>query len=211
MSYKAEDIKIRVIKWLIEGNLSFNAEKDSIGTEVLFSNNKRKADLLVLSKELHALEIKGDYDNLKKLKNQLNDYHKTFDRVSVVVALKHLSKIYRIIKPYTGLIVFDKESLSIARCAKLQKRLNKRSLLAFLSKPELNRLLKVDNNKQLSTDELRHIIAKKLTLREIQNRVHLILKKRYGELFRLFLKDTCGNITSDYLRGLCGKVEKLHT
>ena len=175
-----------------------------------FSINKRKADLLVLSKELHALEIKGDYDNLKKLKNQLNDYHKTFDKVSVVVAPKHLPRIYKIIKPHTGLIVFDKESLNIARPAKLQKRLNKRSLLMFLNKPELSRLFKIDNNKQLSTDELRHIIATKLTLREIKNTAYHILKKRYGELFRLFLKDTCGDITHDYLRGLCGKMEKLH-
>ena len=64
----AEYIKTRVIKWLLDGNLSFDASRDAIGAEVLFSANRRSADLLILSKEFHALEIKGYFDNPGKLK-----------------------------------------------------------------------------------------------------------------------------------------------
>jgi len=55
----AEYIKTRVIKWLLDGNLSFDITQDAIGAEVLFSDNRRSADLLILSQEFHALEIKG--------------------------------------------------------------------------------------------------------------------------------------------------------
>ena len=94
----AEYIKTKVIKWLLDGNLAFNDSRDAIGAEVLFSANKRRADLLILSQEFHALEIKGDFDDPRKLEGQLDDYHKTFDKVSVVTSPKHLFRIYKILR-----------------------------------------------------------------------------------------------------------------
>ncbi len=121
----AEYIKTRVIKWLLAGNLSFDASQDAIGAEVLFSANRRSADLLILSQEFHALEIKGYYDDPRKLEGQLDDYHKTFDKVSVITTPKHLNRITKIIKPYTGLILFDGETFKIIRLARQRKRLDK--------------------------------------------------------------------------------------
>jgi hypothetical protein len=210
MKYDAEHIKAQIVKWLLKGNLSFNHSKDSIGLEVLFSANKRKADVLILSKYLHALEIKGDFDNLKKLKGQLKDYHKTFDKVSLVTTPKHLQKIYKIINPSTGLILFNDKKLKIIRNAKKQKRLNKRDLLMFLSKNELTNLIKITKHKNLSTDQVRKIASQRLNTKKIRQVAYSSLKKCYGELFRFFLNDTGGkNIIYDELRGLCGKVNKL--
>lgn len=205
----AEYIKTKVIKWLLAGNLSFDSSKDSIGAEVLFSTNRRSADLLILSQNFHALEIKGFLDDPRKLEGQLDDYHKTFDKVSVIATPKHLDEVKKIIKPYTGLILFDGETFKVRKSAKQRKRLDKSSLLMFLNKNELNSLLKVKNN-NLSTDEVRMLIAKKLSTKDIRKAAYSSLKSRYDQLFKLFMKDTGGNIISDELKGLCGRIDELY-
>lgn len=210
MKHNAEYIKAQIIQWLLKGNLAFNPTQDAIGLEVLFSANKRKADVLILSKSLHALEIKGDFDNLKKLKWQLRDYHKTFDKVSLVTTPKHLPKIYKLIKPSTGLVVLSGKSLKVVRPAKRQKRLSKSALLMFLSKNELANLVKIAKYKGFSTGEVRKIVARRLNLQEIRKAAYSPLKKSYSKLFRLFLNDIGGNIMYDEVRGLCGKIDKLH-
>ncbi len=206
----AEYIKTRVIKWLLDGNMAFDDSRDAIGAEVLFSANRRSADLLILSQEFHALEIKGYFDNPGKLKEQLDDYHKTFDKVSVITTSKHLNRILKIVKPYTGLILFDKENLKVKRLAKQRKRLDKYSLLMFLQKNELKRLSKTKNSNNLSTGEIRRLIVSRLTIGEIRQAAYSSLRKRYYELFRLFMKDTGGNIIWDELKGLCGRINELY-
>jgi len=206
----AEYIKTRVIKWLLDGNLSFDASRDAIGAEVFFSANRRCADLLILSQEFHALEIKGYYDDPRKLEGQLDDYHKTFDKVSVITTHKHLNRILKMIKPYTGLILFDKEKLKVKRLAKQRKRLDKYSLLMFLQKNDLKRLSKTKNRNNLSTDEIRRLIVSRLTIGEIHQAAYSSLRNRYYKLFRLFMKDTGGNIIWDELKGLCGRIDELY-
>ena len=206
----AEYIKTRVIKWLLDSNLSFDITQDAIGAEVLFSANRRRVDLLILSQELHALEIKGYYDDPRKLEGQLDDYHKTFDKVSVITTPKHLNRILKMVKPYTGLILFDKENLKVKRLAKQRKRLDKYSLLMFLQKNELKRLSKAKNSNNLSTDEIRRLIVSRLNIGEIRQAAYSSLRNRYYELFRLFMKDTGGNIIWDELKGLCGRIDELY-
>jgi len=206
----AEYIKTRVIKWLLDNNLSFDSSRDTIGAEVLFSANRRRVDLLILSQKFHALEIKGYRDDPRKLGGQLDDYHKTFDKVSVITTPKHLNGINKIIKPYTGLILFDGETFKVKRLARQRKRLDKYSLLMFLSKNELNSLSKVKDSNDLSTDEIRMLTAKRLSTKEIREAAYSSLKSRYDELFRLFLSDTGGNIIWDELKGLCGKIDELY-
>ncbi len=205
----AEYIKTKAIQWLLEGNLSFDASQDAIGAEVLFSSNKRMADLLVLSNELHALEIKGDFDKLGRLQGQLEDYHRTFDKVSVVTTLKHLFEIRNIIRPATGLILFDNDAFKVLRIARLQKRLDKSCLLMFLRKNELTNLFRIKNSESLSITEIRSRVAENLTITEIRNAAYSALRKRYRELFRLFLHDTSKHILVDDLRSLSGRIEEL--
>lgn len=198
-----------VIKWILSGKLSFDVQQDAIGAEVLFSVNKRRADLLILSRNFHALEIKGDFDNLDKLKAQLDDYHKTFDKVSLVITPKHLAKVRKIIKPSTGLILFNAGDLTVYRVAKKCKRLNKLSLLTFLHKTNMLPLLKTQQAYKLSTDDLRTLVAQKLTTKKIREISYFYLKNQYRELFRLFHKDVGDNFLWDELKGLCGKINKL--
>jgi len=205
---KADYIKTKIIKWLIESHLSFNVLRDAIGSEVLFSTGRRKADILILSRKFHALEIKGDFDTLRKLKGQLSDYHKTFDKVSIVTTPKHLSKIRQIIKPNTGLILFDQDDIRIIKRAKTQKKLDKRSLLMFLPKKELLRLLKIRSKKSY-IGQIRNNVTNKLTGKAIRKAAYQFLLRQHKENFNLFLKDIGDSIPIDELKGLSGKIDKL--
>ncbi|MFA5093479.1 MAG: sce7726 family protein [Candidatus Omnitrophota bacterium] len=207
---KAELIKTKTIKWLLKGNLDFDKTRDTIATEVLFSINRRKADLLILSNKTHTLEIKSDSDDLRKLKIQLNDYYKTFDKVSVITTLKNINKIKKIITQDTGIILFNNEKFKIIKTAKLNKKLDKHSLLMFLPKIELLNLCASKNIRKLSTDEIRNKLRHQLTVNKIRAAAYLFLKKRYDKLFKFLLRDTGGKIVWDDLRGLCGKIDELY-
>ncbi|MCA6070641.1 MAG: sce7726 family protein [Endomicrobium sp.] len=80
----ADDIKIRLLDYLTQKN------KNAVfANEVLFSQNKRRADLVrLLNKTLTAFEIKGDLDNTSKLRKQISDYINTFDKVFVITTKK---------------------------------------------------------------------------------------------------------------------------
>jgi hypothetical protein len=204
----AEHLKARFIEWLLKGNLSFDTTKDAIGVEVSFSANKRKADLVVMGKELHAFEIKGDQDNLRKLKNQISDYNKTFDRVSIVTSIRHLVKIRKLVSRYTGLITVKDNNFKVIRKTKLRRRLNKQSLLMFFPKTEVASLLGLSKLDKYSTDKVR-FMAQKLSLRKIRRASLALLKKRYGKLFGLFMSDKGDIIHIDDLLSLTGKVKDL--
>lgn len=206
---RAETLKTLVIKWLLEENLAFNPKKDVIAAEVLFSANKRKADLLIISDETHSLEIKSDFDNTDKLRGQLKDYLKTFDKVSVVTTPKHIKQMKKLLAPNAGLILLNGKQLKIVKKAKKNTKLNKFSLLMFLPKNRLKILLKQKGASILSTDQMRERVAHQLTLNEIRKYVNAFLKQRYSKLFTLLIKDTDGKIIWDELRGLSGEVNKL--
>lgn len=205
----AEHIKTAIIKRLIEGALGFNKKTNSVGVEVQFSRNKRRADLLITGREFHALEIKGDADNLRKLRTQLSDYQKVFDRVSVVVTEKHLTTARMITPKDVGIILFKNDQLHIIRQATLRKRLDKKELLMFLSKSEITELFQLTGTKEYSTDELREAAAEMFTIKEVRKLTYSKIQVQYDKLFKMLLTDTNGNIIEDELKGLVGNIGKI--
>ncbi len=195
--------------WLLAGGLSFDARRDAIGVEVPFLAHRRRADLLVLSGKLHALEIKGDSDTLAHLREQLHDYHKVFDRVSLVTTRSHLHGVYKIIGPRTGVILFDNGTLRVRRRARINRRLDKRSLLMSLNKSQLNAILHMRGQACLGTGEIREIAAQRLTTKRIRKAVYVLLRGRYKTLFRLFLNDMGNTVLVDDLRTLTGQVKDI--
>jgi len=207
---KAEKIKVRIIEWLLEGHLDFDIARDSIGLEVLFSRNRRRADMLIVSNEFHALEIKGDLDNLSKLPTQLNDYSNTFDKTSMVITTKHLKNIRQLLPRYTGIVLFEKKSLQIIRKATLRKRLDKESLLMFMGKVQLGKLLNIKNVAKYSTDELRFIASEKLSLLLIRHEAYSLLRGKHKKRFDLFLYDKGSSVITDDLSSLYGDVNEIN-
>lgn len=72
---------------------------DTLASEYVFSAKSRRADLAVMSKEFIGVEIKSEYDSLARLQGQLAAYTKTFDRVVLVVADRHLKSALELAPP----------------------------------------------------------------------------------------------------------------
>ncbi|MCR9002731.1 sce7726 family protein [Rahnella perminowiae] len=67
-----------------------------------------KADCVILNGYSTCYEIKTEFDNLKRLPEQLNNYCNIFDRVYVVSAEKHVEKILKCIPENVGVILLTK-------------------------------------------------------------------------------------------------------
>lgn len=205
----ADQIKCRLIEWLLRGNAGFRRDRDMVAVEVRFSSNQRRADVLLLDDLLHALEIKGDYDNLQRLRQQLRDYSRTFDKVSIVTTSRHLKGVRRIVGRGIGLILFTGETFVIKRKPRTRRRLDKASLLTFLDRNTIQNMLNCSIPRKVSTYEIRKIAASRLTNAEIQAVVRTRLRRRYKRLFQLLLRDTGGTIMPDDLAGLRGRIDGL--
>lgn len=202
-------MKTYIIQWLFEGGLGFDKKQDAIGLEVKFSQNRRLADMLIISKEFHALEIKGERDNLTKLSAQIDDYQKTFEMVSVIIAPRHLCEIRNLLPTRIGMILFNNGVLSLIRKAKPKKRLDKKSLLMFFSKHELVKMLQVKNLRDHSTDEVRFIAKDNLSLIQIHQAVFNKLYMKYKRLITLLHQDIGNSILKDDLQTLYGQIEQI--
>jgi len=205
----ADHIKCKFIQWLLRGNAGFKKRRDIVAAEVRFSVNQRRADLLLVNDSLHAFEIKGDYDNLQKLREQLRDYSRTFEKVSIVTTSRHLKGVRRIADYSIGVILFTGETFVVKRKPIARYRLDKLSLLTFLDRNAVKAMLKRSVPSKASTYELRKIAASQLSYAEIRGAVQIRLRHRYERLFRLFLRDTGGTMLPDDLAGLRGKIDGL--
>lgn len=206
----ADRIKKDIIVWLLGGGMSFDPANDSVGNEVLFSRRRRRADLLILSNTLHALEIKGNADRLTKLSEQLEDYCKTFDKVSVVVTKKHLVNVKTMLPRSVGLILIEDEQITILREPHINRRLSKASLLMFLNKKLLAGLLQTKVSRLL-TGELRQQAETKKSINAIRECAYAHLREVYTKLFQRFMRETQGYpIQMDEIRALSVEVSSIH-
>ena len=97
----ADDIKIKFIAWILQ-----NDQDAIIGHEVLYSQNQRRADLVVIKQDLmYALEIKSDIDTINRLNDQIKDYLSTFDFVSVITTSKHIKEIRSKLNKKVGIFI----------------------------------------------------------------------------------------------------------
>ncbi|HED3851395.1 sce7726 family protein [Enterobacter soli] len=69
-----------------------------------FRVGKHKADCVIFNGHSTCYEIKTEFDNLKRLPEQLEEYSKLFDRVNVICSEVHLDNILRIAPEHVGII-----------------------------------------------------------------------------------------------------------
>lgn len=188
MEQCADRIKKTMIEWLLGGGLGFDKKTDAIGNEVLFSSNRRRADLLILGDHFHALEIKGDLDSLSKLQTQITDYCLVYDKVSVVITPKYkIAKVMEKTPESVGIILVNGKDVVVHRKAKSNSQLDKFELLKFLPKSILNSLL--PGKSRLYVDELRDEISKQLNVSKIREAAYQYLQTLYNESFQGFLRN----------------------
>lgn len=193
-------IKIALIKWLLE-----KYHQDLVlGNEVAYSPLIRRADLVMIHNGFsYAFEIKSDFDNIKRLEEQIHDYLKTFDYVYIVTTETLLNKIETFAPKNVG-IIFVNDKVKQKRKPTLIKRLDKRYLAEFLDRKTI---LKYIRKKNISSSifDLRDDISEELTIGKIRSIAIQSLIKKYSYQSSLFFYDVQNSgITEDDLRTLTG-------
>jgi hypothetical protein len=73
--------------------------------ELGLMHGKCRADIAVINKYLTGYEIKSDEDSLYRLDQQIKIYNTVFDRISLIVGVKHLDKVESHLPNWWGIIV----------------------------------------------------------------------------------------------------------
>ncbi|MBO4643109.1 MAG: sce7726 family protein [Alphaproteobacteria bacterium] len=199
----ADKIKANLIDFLLEHN-----DFKLIINEVPFLSANRWADIVAIhDNTIVGFEIKSDQDNLKTLSSQLSDYIKVFNEVYLVLAEKFINNFeLNNISKSIGLIIIKGDfSIEIKRKAKSKNRLDKKSLMTLLWRKDLEQLCPLKKNAELS--DLRDFVLKTVSLKKIQEKVISALDNRYGNAYRLFLKDRGNYTTIEDLRTIT-KIKK---
>lgn len=182
-------IKARIIDHLIKRLPRYGL----IVSEVPFSHYARRADLVVVANELHAIEIKAEYDNLTKLQDQLPDYQRFFERVTIFCAECHHRILEKQLPESVGLVVFASagSSFRISRKGKRNPRITKSSWSHFLRLSEMRKLSLEKGLRQCgrSIEELREKLLTAISRKELRSHVLQILRTRYEDRFRIFLSE----------------------
>jgi hypothetical protein len=104
-----------------------------------------------------------------------------------------------------GIVLFDKE-FKIIRFAKINKKLSKNSLIQFCKYDVLSKFLN-KNQKRLSTEEMRIIVTKKLTLNNVKRLSYQSLTRKINPLYEIFLKDRGKFTIKEDLLNLVGEIK----
>ena len=136
------DIKAALFSKLLS-NVDY--EKNLIINEMVINNRERRADFVLINNSLNVYEIKSDLDSLKRLEGQVECYLERFDKVTLVVTERHLTKaldapsnvaIWKVFENKAGAVKFKE----IRRGVKEDKK-NISVLCDFLTKKELQKLM----------------------------------------------------------------------
>ncbi|MCY1168682.1 MAG: sce7726 family protein [Pseudomonadota bacterium] len=73
--------------------------------ELGLENGATRVDIAVINGFLHGYELKSESDNLLRLPHQVESYGRCLDRVTIVVAAKHVQPVLEIIPEWWGIKV----------------------------------------------------------------------------------------------------------
>jgi hypothetical protein len=111
-----------------------------------------RADIAVVNGVLHGIEIKSERDNLTRLDNQLKEYNKFFEYITIVTCEKFKDKILENYPSNYGVLIAKIEKNKIVfnklRIAKKNYSVDKLCLVQALWKEELIHILESINYKK---------------------------------------------------------------
>jgi len=180
----------------------------AIACEVPFLDNKRKADILLITNEnTIAIEIKSEADSLAKLSNQLTDYKNTFSQVYLAANVKHTTKIKKSFPRSPGIIQEEKGEFSILRNAKTYKNPIKKNLVSLFTKDELSRALELSTSKKNTLDlqQIREMCLKSISQKDLFRISKENLTMRYKKNYEIFLSERGKETHTDDLLQLSRK------
>lgn len=111
---------------------------------------RSRADvIMVMPSKLVGLEIKSDADTYARLKRQVKDYDKFYDKNYIVAGSKHIAHIDEHIPEYWGIIsvelIGNKVDFLMVREAKDNPKVKLKSKIEILWRPELAHIQEINN------------------------------------------------------------------
>lgn len=145
-----------------------------------------RADVAVVNGVLHGYEIKSEKDTLKRLENQICEYNKFFEFVTIVTCEKFSEKVLFSLPEKCGVIIAQNKKGKIIfkhiRKAKKNKDLDKITLAKALWKDEITDILEKINYKKgfksKSKPFLYEILSEQFTEKELVEIVKRKIKDR---------------------------------
>ncbi|MCL2917040.1 sce7726 family protein [Shewanella litorisediminis] len=173
-------IKKRLIGYLLENNPSI-----LLACELRFLDGRRRADVALIDNNLASgFEIKSENDSIDSLNEQLEDYKKYFDYVSVVCEKSNIAAIRNKINKNYGIILVTENSIKAIRKPKHFKLLSKRALLNSM---DLTNLKEFDSYSKLSSkSKIIDILERKHSLSKIKEMSRTDLMKKLEYKNKLF-------------------------
>lgn len=163
----------------------------AIAIHLPYMNGSRLADFVIIEDtNIHAYEIKGQFDNLSKLSEQLSSYANCFDFVNIVVDKKHFAKSMEKIPDFIGVYLIEDKDISLIRKPKKNKSITKHGILSFLNKNELLSLnFKQDGSNKLTKEEIRNQIIEQNTIKKIKSTTLEYMRQSHSIYFKDFLTE----------------------
>lgn len=135
------EIKSSVINYLIDQN--FLNSDASIVSEFNVGDFSRRVDLaLIRPNRMMAFEIKSEADSLIRLKGQINKYLEYFDKVTVVVAPKYVSKVIEATPLNVAVWEIDGALIRVKRKGRIVPINDKTKLIEMMGVGELASLVR---------------------------------------------------------------------
>ena len=156
--------------------------------EMNVHNGNARADLVAFYDKTHCFEIKSDKDSLCRLKNQIEYYDYTFNKVSIVITTKYIKKIHEYIPNYWGILLVSKKDGKTLkfykeRNAKINPNWQAEKALLSLWKDELLELdsliCKERSNPRVSRAELAKKIGSESNKKIVSQELFSVLRKRF--------------------------------
>lgn len=165
-----------------------NEIETKIINEMGVLHGQSRVDVAVINGILHGYEIKSESDNLLRLPNQVKDYSKVFDRMTIVVQRNYLDQVREIIPKWWGIILVTKYKSEInlreIRKGRLNSALDPIALSHLLWREEALDILKEKSLHKGYLSKPRNVLYQKicdsLSIDEIKFMVNRQLKERVG-------------------------------
>jgi len=156
---------------------------DELGVE----HGKTRIDIAVVNGYLHGYEIKSSKDTLHRLNDQIDSYKRSFQKISIISAEKHIQDIIETVPRYIGIIKVEKGirggiTFTTERRPRLNPEIDLISMAHFLWKQEAIQILSslgADKHQMKGTKiKLYENISKLLTAPELTEKIKEVFSAR---------------------------------
>jgi hypothetical protein len=90
--------------------LEHGAAQDTLVVDEFDLGGSARADVAVINGALAGYEIKSDHDTLRRLGNQIQEYARVFDEVTLVVTVRHLERAHALVPEWWSIISAEDEA-----------------------------------------------------------------------------------------------------